>query len=65
MDKLAIGLIADILYMKKIICFEELEALLDAKSPTDIYAFQERLLRGDFNVYRKGEHYDLENSFSK
>jgi hypothetical protein len=51
--------------MKKIICFDELEALLDAKNEQDIYAFTDRLLRGDFNVYRKGEHYSLENSFNK
>ena len=51
--------------MKKIICFDELEALLDAKTEQDIHAFTERLLRGDFNVYRKGEHYALENSASR
>ena len=56
---------ADILYMKKIICYDELEALLDAKNEQDIYAFTDRLLRGEFNVYRKGEHYALENSASR
>lgn len=57
MDKIVIGLLADILYTKEIICFEELEALYDMKTPNDVYTFTERMMRGDFNVYKRGEHY--------
>lgn len=55
--KLAIGLFADILYIKGILCYEELEAIQDIKNAEDVGAFIERLLRGDFNVYKRGEVY--------
>lgn len=57
MDKLTLGLLADILYIKGIICYEEFEAINDIKSPTDVNDFVEKMLRGEFNVYRKGEPY--------
>lgn len=57
MDKLVLGLLADILYIKGIICYEEFEAINDIKSPTDVDDFIEKMLRGEFNVYRKGESY--------
>lgn len=65
MDKLVIGLLADILYDKEIICFEEFEGLMDITRPTDVTAFVERMMRGEFNVYRKGEHYNLINKPQK
>lgn len=61
MDKLLIALFADILYIKGIICYDEFEALMDLKDPSDLDDFTEKLLRGEFNVYRKGEHYSVCN----
>lgn len=61
MDKLVIGLFADIMYIKGFICYDEFQALMELKTPSDLDAFQEKLLRGEFNVYRKGEHYALHN----
>lgn len=55
--KIVIALFADILYMKGIICFEELDAIFDIRNEQDVQAFTERLLRGEFNVYKRGEHY--------
>jgi hypothetical protein len=65
LDKLTIGLLADILYTKEIICFEELQGLMDIKHPTDVDAFVERMMRGEFNVYKRGEHYSQENKPNK
>lgn len=56
-SKLAIGFMADILYIKGIICYEEYEAVLEAKSPTDLDMIVDKMLRGEFNGYRKGEGY--------
>lgn len=55
--KVLISLFADIMYEKGMLCYEEMEALLDIKSVEDTYAFSEKLLRGDFNVYKRGEIY--------
>lgn len=55
--KLLIGLFADIMYDKGMLCYEEMEALMDIKSAEDVFVFSERLLRGDFNVYKRGEIY--------
>lgn len=55
--RIIIGLFADILYSKNLLCFEEMDALLEIKSAEDVYAFSDKLLRGDFNVYKRGEIY--------
>lgn len=55
--KIIIGLFADILYMRGLLCFDEMESLLDIKNESDVFAFSERLLRGDFNAYKRGEIY--------
>ena len=56
-SKALLGLFADILYHKGLLCYEEMEALMDIRSNHDIYAFSEKLLRGEFNVYKRGEIY--------
>lgn len=61
MDKILIALLGDILYEKGIICFEELDALFNIKTVEDVQTFTDRLLRGDFNVLKRGEHYSVHN----
>lgn len=57
MDKTSIGFIADILYIKGFLCWEEYEAIQEAVTPQDIHHIVDRMLRGDFNVYKRGEGY--------
>lgn len=57
MDKTAIGLLADVLYIKGVICYEEFEAIQEVTTHEDVENFVEKLLRGGFNVYKKGEAY--------
>ena len=57
MDKIVIQLFADILYTKGILCFEEIDALLEMRTPEDAEVFTEKLLRGGYNVYKRGEVY--------
>lgn len=55
--KLAIGFIADVLYIKGIISYDEFNAVQEARTATDIGEIVERMLRGDFNGYKRGEGY--------
>lgn len=57
MDKTVLGFVADVLYLKGIICYDELEAIMDVKSPKDLGDVFERMIRSEFNVYKKGESY--------
>ena len=57
MDKLAICFFAEILYIKKIICIDELEAIMDIKTPSDLDAFIERLITNGFDLNKRGESY--------
>lgn len=57
MDKLTLKFIADILYVKGILCLEELRAIDDISNPADLDEVFDRILRGDFNVYKRGEAY--------
>lgn len=57
MDKLMIGFMADVLYIKGIICYEEFEAMMDARVPSDLEVIVEKMLGGNFNGYKKGESY--------
>lgn len=57
MDKITLGFLADVLYIKGIICFEEFEAIQEVCKATDIDQIVENMLRGVYNGKRKGESY--------
>lgn len=57
MDKIVLKFLADVLYIKKIICYEELEAIMEVKDTSDLDAIIEKMLRGDFNACKRGEGY--------
>jgi len=65
MDKLTIGFLADVLYIKGVICFEEFEDIMSATEPSDLQDIVERMLRGDYNVYKRGEGYVLDTVVAK
>lgn len=56
MDKLTIGFICDILYVKGLLKHDEYETIMNAKSPMDLDDIIDRMLRGDFLV-KRGETY--------
>lgn len=49
--------IADVLYMKGIICYEEIDAIYDVRNGDDLEKIVEKMNDGSFNVYKKGEGY--------
>lgn len=59
--RVVIQLFADVLYIKGVICLEEFEAMLDIRNSNDAEDFTEKLLCGEFNVYKRGEHYSINN----
>lgn len=60
MDKLTIGFVADILYLKGIIGFEEFQDILNAKEPSDLQSIVDKLIGGKYNAYKRGEGYVLD-----
>lgn len=60
-SKLALGFIADILYIKGVICYEEFEDIQNAKEPEDLQDIVERMLRSEYDVSKRGEGYVLPN----
>jgi hypothetical protein len=57
MDKLVLKFFADILYLKGLLCSEELEAIMDVTKPSDLDVIFEKMFRGGYNVYKRGEPY--------
>lgn len=57
MDKIVLKFVADILYIKKIICAEELESIMQAKNFSDLDEITEKMLGGEFNALKRGETY--------
>jgi hypothetical protein len=58
MDKILLKFFADVLYAKRILCAEELEAIYEASSFSDLDEIFEKMLGGEYNVYKRGETYD-------
>lgn len=57
MDKICLKFLADVLYLKGFICFEEFEDVMDATIPADLDNITDKMIRGEYNVYRQGEGY--------
>lgn len=57
MDKTTLGFIADVLYLKGVICYDELEAIQAVRNEVELGEVFERMIRSEFNVYKKGESY--------
>lgn len=57
MDKIVLKFLADVLYIKGFICFEEFDAIMESKNASDLDDIVEKMIRGEFNVYRQGEGY--------
>lgn len=56
MDKIILKFIADVLYLKGIICFQEFEAIMESTNPSDLDAIVERIFREEYNGYIRGDY---------
>jgi hypothetical protein len=57
MDKTVLGFLADVLYIKGMLCYDEYETIQDVRDERELGVVVERMLRGEFNGYKKGETY--------
>lgn len=57
MDKITLKFLADVLYIRGLICFEMFDDIMEAKIPEDLDDIVEKFIRGTYNVYKKGEGY--------
>lgn len=55
-ERLTLGFLADVLYLKGHILYEEYEAIQNARTAMDIETIVERMLTDDFNQFKRGEH---------
>jgi hypothetical protein len=55
--KSVVGFLADVLYLKGFICYDEFEDIMNAKTDVDLGNIVEKMLRSEYNVYKKGESY--------
>lgn len=58
MDKLTLGFIAEILYIKKVISIDEMEAIHDLRSVTEFDKLIEDMLTEKFKTGKRGEGYE-------
>lgn len=56
-DKAVLGFFADLLYVQGVINYDMLDGINEIKNHEDMGKYIEKLLRGEFNAYRTGEHY--------
>lgn len=57
MDKIVLKFLADVLYIKEFICYEEFEDIMNACTPEDLDNIFEKMARREYNVYKRGEKY--------
>ena len=57
MDKVLLKFFADVLYVKGLICSEEIDDIYDVATPKDLDKVFEKMMNGGYNVYKKGESY--------
>lgn len=55
MDKLLVKFLADVLYLKEVICFEEYEGIMDIRNYSDMDKVFEKMMKEEYNAYRRGE----------
>lgn len=54
MDKILLKFFTDVLYLKGVICFDELDDIMDCCTPSDLDNVFEKMMRGEYNAYRRG-----------
>ena len=55
--KVVLKFMADLMYVHGMICYEEYDDILESKDYSDLDNIIEKLIKEEYNVYRKGEGY--------
>lgn len=56
MDKILLKFLADVLYLKGVICYDELDDIMDVRIPSDLDNIFEKMIGEEYNAYRR-EYY--------
>lgn len=56
-DKVLLKFFTDVLYLKGILHSDELDDIYDAATPSDLDTIFEKMFKGEYNGYKKGETY--------
>lgn len=54
-EKVTLGFLADVLYLKGVLCIDELNAVNSVVTAQDLEVVIERMFRNEFGVYKRGE----------
>lgn len=57
LDKVTIKFLADLMYVKGLLFYEEITDIYEARTPEDLDNIVDKMLRGEYNVYKRGETY--------
>jgi hypothetical protein len=55
-EKVTLGFLADVLFLKGVLCYEEYEAIQNVRTHSDVEDIVEGMLRSTFNQFKRGEH---------
>jgi len=64
LDKIILKFLADVLYIKGVLCSEELEAIMDASNIKDLDIIINKMLDDEY-VLKRGETYGLGNAIGR
>lgn len=53
LDKLTLGFLVDVLYLKGVICIEELEAVYECRNAVDLENVFNKMVKEEYNVYKR------------
>lgn len=62
MDKVVLKFLADVLYIKGVIRYEEFEDIMESKDFSDLDNIVDKMLRSEYNVCKRGEGYTYKNA---
>ena len=53
--KIILKFLADVLYLKGVLCFEEYDGIMECCNTSDLDCIFERMMKEDFNNYKRGD----------
>lgn len=55
MDKVILKFFTDVMYLKGILCYEELDAIMDCANHNDLDCVFESMMKEEYNNYKRGD----------
>ena len=58
MDKVLLKFFSDVLFLKGVICYDELDDIMNVCVPSDLDKIFEKMMKEEYDVYRR-EYYQI------